>query len=350
MIRAKDLDGRAVVDLESAEKIGYVDEIFLDPAGERIAWFSVSEHSSLVGGGRRTFVPPSAVESIGPEAIMVRPGTGRDAPAGSPESFPRLSRVTGRKVVTQSGKVAGAIADVLIDGAGGRIVGYQLKDASWTSSLGEMFKGGDDHPDYVRADADLRLSDELLVVPDDAVVHGRAIDDEDSAVGAPSDRHVVRERNSTIHETPLDSSARSTARETTIDPASRSTVRTPPLDDSTSPTTRRWHDVQSDFRSRWEQSSAGRGGLWAEHEPAYRYGWEASNDDRYRGRSWDVIQPDLQRDWEARYPDRPWSKFSPAVREGWGSTAETTSDRVTVRNTLHDDSPRGGYHGGRSLL
>jgi len=213
MIRAKDLDGRAVVDLESAEKIGYVDEIFLDPAGGRIASFSVSEHSSLIGGGRRAFVRPSAVESIGPEAIMVRPGTGRDAPVGSPETFPRLSHITGRKVVTQSGKVVGAIGDVLIDGPECTIVGYQLKDASWTGSLGEMFKGDDDHPDYVRADADLRLSDELLVVPDDAVVHGRVIDDEHSddehsAIAALGHRNAASKRTTTVHETPLDSAPR----------------------------------------------------------------------------------------------------------------------------------------------
>src|SRR6188508_3350650 len=128
MIRAKDLDGRAVVDLESAEKVGYVNEIFLDPTEGRIAAFSVSQHSSLVGGGRRTFVPPSAVESIGPEAIMVRPGTSRDAPTSAPDSFPRLSHVTGRKVVTQSGKLVGAIHDVLIDQDARRIVGYQLRD------------------------------------------------------------------------------------------------------------------------------------------------------------------------------------------------------------------------------
>jgi sporulation protein YlmC with PRC-barrel domain len=294
------------------------------------------------------------VESIGPEAIMVRPGTGRDAPVGSPETFPRLSHITGRKVVTQSGKVVGAIGDVLIDGPECTIVGYQLKDASWTGSLGEMFKGDDDHPDYVRADADLRLSDELLVVPDDAVVHGRVIDDEHSddehsAIAALGHRNAASKRTTTVHETPLDSSP-------------RATVHTAPLDDSTRTTTRRWHDVQPGFRSRWEQSNAGRGGLWAEHEPAYRYGWEASNEDRYRGRSWDVIQPDLQRDWETRYPDRPWSRFSSAVREGWSLTSDMTSDRGDVRDTTRetdfrqaretssDESQRGGYDGGRSLL
>src|SRR5262249_39416232 len=154
-----------------AEKLGYIHEIFLDPDGGEVAAYSIQEHSSLLGGGRRTFVPPSAIESIGPEAIMVRAGTGRDAPTTAPDSFPRLSHITGRKVVTQSGKLLGAIHDVLIDEDGGRIVGYQLRDAGWTGSIGEHFKSDDDF-DYVRADRDLRLSEELLVVPDDAVVHG----------------------------------------------------------------------------------------------------------------------------------------------------------------------------------
>jgi hypothetical protein len=76
--------------------------------------------------------------------------------------------------------------------------------------------------------------------------------------------------------------------------------------------------VRHTFKSRWEQTSGGRGGIWEEHEPGYRYGWEMGRDDRYRGRSWSSIEPDLQRDWESRNPDRPWSRASGSVREGWG--------------------------------
>jgi len=324
MIRAKELDGRDVVDLESAEKIGHVDEIFLDPAGGRIAAYSVSEHSSLVGGGRRTFVPPSAVESIGPEAIMVRPGFRRDVPTSSPESFPRLSQVTGRKVVTQSGKVVGAVADVLIDGPEGTIIGYQLKDASWTGHLGEMLNPDDNHDfDYVRADADIRLGDDLLVVPDDAVVHDEAHHDhhdEHSAVAALGHRPVADARP-TPHETTRHDTTRHDVTRHDTTPAAFTSASSP------SPT-HHWHDVQAGFRTRWEQNSSGRGGLWEEHEPAYRYGWEMSNDSRYRGRTWDAIEPDLQQDWASRHPDRSWTSFRTAIREGWTPTSETTVDRT----------------------
>lgn len=340
MIRAKDLDGRDVVDLESAEKIGHVDEIFLDPAGGRIAAYSVSAHSSLVGGGRRTFLPPSVVESIGPEAIMVRPGFAREAPTNSPESFPRLSQVTGRKVVTQSGKLVGAVSDVLIDGPPGTIVGYRLKDAGWTGRIGEMLLPDEDHEfDYVRADADIRLGDDLLVVPDNAVVHGEKSDEhhERSAIAALGQRHPVSERTTTHESAPA------------FSPLSA------PVDASAPATTRHWHDVQPGFRSRWEQGGGTRGGLWEEYEPAYRYGWEMSNEPRYRGRSWDVAESDLQRDWTERHPDRPWDRFSAAVREAWdsmtGSDHDHTHRRHTTHETVrHEDSPRGSYDGTRSLL
>jgi uncharacterized protein YrrD len=45
VIKARELDGRAVVDLETAQKIGHVDEIFLEPDGGRIAAYRVTEGS-----------------------------------------------------------------------------------------------------------------------------------------------------------------------------------------------------------------------------------------------------------------------------------------------------------------
>jgi len=183
MIRAKDLDGRAVIDLETAEKIGYIDEIFIDPSGGRLTALKVSTGSSLLGGGRQTLVPSSAIESIGPEAVMVRPGGEGVAADGPLDSLPRLSHIVGRKVVSETGKLLGSIGDVLIEDADGRIFGYELKDASWSGGLGDLLNGGDDHQrDYVRGDAELRLSDELLVVPDSAIVRERVHADDGACV------------------------------------------------------------------------------------------------------------------------------------------------------------------------
>jgi len=156
MIKANDLDGRAVVDLETAKKVGYVDEIYLDTDGGRIAAYLVAEGSKLAGGGQKVLIPAAAVQTIGPEAIMVRPVGGErvEHDHDSLDRLPRLSHIKGRKVVSEGGKLLGTIDDVLLDDADGHIHGYTLKSASWTESL---FGGNNDRADYVRGDANLRL-------------------------------------------------------------------------------------------------------------------------------------------------------------------------------------------------
>ena len=39
MIRATELGGRAVVDMDAAEKLGKIDKVILDPDGRRVAGF-----------------------------------------------------------------------------------------------------------------------------------------------------------------------------------------------------------------------------------------------------------------------------------------------------------------------
>lgn len=44
---------------------------------------------------------------------------------------------------------------------------------------------------------------------------------------------------------------------------------------------------------------------YSEYATAYRYGWEAAAREGYRNRTFEDVEPDLQRDWEAdgtRYP------------------------------------------------
>jgi len=321
MIKANDLDGRAVVDLETAKKVGYVDEIYLDTDGGRIAAYLVAEGSKLTGGGQKILMPASAVETIGPEAIMVRQVAGERVEHGDRvdrgdverhgdverrghaaneadlDRLPRLSHVKGRKVVSEGGKLLGTIDDVLLDDADGHIHGYTLKSASWTDTL---MGNTNDHPDYVRGDAHLRLGEDLLVVPDNAVVFGK-----DRAEDMTHDDEVVhREGSSGIDNL---SGADRTTRRDRMAPANpprveyaepirhTETTRTDPTLTGPAARTEHWDDVRARYRTRWEQRTAGRGGLWEEHEPGYRYGWEMANRQDFRGRSWTTAEPELRR-------------------------------------------------------
>lgn len=84
--------------------------------------------------------------------------------------------------------------------------------------------------------------------------------------------------------------------------------------------TGRWEDDQGYYRTQWQQRHGTTGGRWEDHEPYYRYGWETRQRPEYRGRSWDEAEPEVRRDWEARYRDRPWTDAREHVRGTWDDT------------------------------
>jgi sporulation protein YlmC with PRC-barrel domain len=88
------------------------------------------------------------------------------------DTLPRLSELTGRKMVSYGGRLLGTIEDALIDERDGRIVGYPLDANGLTTSLDRLFTLGlgGGRLEYVRADADLRVGAKLVVVPDEAIV------------------------------------------------------------------------------------------------------------------------------------------------------------------------------------
>lgn len=79
----------------------------------------------------------------------------------------------------------------------------------------------------------------------------------------------------------------------------------------------RWEDVSSDYSTHWQQRHGSTGGRWEDYEPSYRYGYEKFRDPRYRGRSFSDVEPELRRDWETRYSDKPWDRFADSIRDAW---------------------------------
>jgi uncharacterized protein (TIGR02271 family) len=95
----------------------------------------------------------------------------------------------------------------------------------------------------------------------------------------------------------------------------------------------RWEDDMPGYRADFERrNSGGDYGTWNDWEPRYRWGHEMRNDPRYRGRNWDEVEPDLRRDWEARYSDTPWDRAREGMRGMWAS------DRTSMRDTTDRDT------------
>ncbi len=182
MIRAHELVGRAVVDMDAAEKLGNVKEIIVTQSGERVAGFVVARGETIFGGGVHRNIPASAVHVIGPDAITIR-GAAATEGANELASLPRVSDVMGRKMVSRSGRLLGSIADVLINPEDGTIIGFSLGEGA-KSKLENLFGGEKGTATaYVRADADLQVGKDLIVVPDDALVQPEV---KETTVATPS--------------------------------------------------------------------------------------------------------------------------------------------------------------------
>jgi len=65
-----------------------------------------------------------------------------------------------------------------------------------------------------------------------------------------------------------------------------------------------------------------------QYEPARQFATTLSGDQRYKGRTWDQIEPDARTSFEKNYPGRKWDEFRDAVRSRYdraGSTSKTNA-------------------------
>jgi sporulation protein YlmC with PRC-barrel domain len=175
MIRATRLRGLTVVDLDAAVKIGRVHELILDLGRRRVAAVVVRRGRARFGGGSDVTVPGSAVVAVGADALTVR-GVGHWHERGVElASYPTLTSMVKRKVLSRRGMLLGSVADVLLDERTGAIAGYALDARTGGRGLlGLTRRGAGYWPDYVRAEAD-RVGRHIIVAPDHALVQGERI-------------------------------------------------------------------------------------------------------------------------------------------------------------------------------
>jgi uncharacterized protein (TIGR02271 family) len=81
------------------------------------------------------------------------------------------------------------------------------------------------------------------------------------------------------------------------------------------------------FRQHWQGQYGSSGGSYDEYAPAYGYGSEVARSDKYRGRQWNDIEPELRRDWEGRNTGASaWEKVKDAVRNAWEKISGAEND------------------------
>lgn len=176
MIRASRLRNLPVVDLDTAVKIGRVRELIVDPGRLRVTGLVIRRGGALGRGGAEWVLPGSAVHSVGSDALTVRGGHAHQWNVEL-AAFPSLSSLIGRQALSRRGRMLGTVDDILLDEETGRIMGYALDARTGGRGLLALFKrGGAYWPDYVRADADVRVGRHMIVAPDSALVQGERIE------------------------------------------------------------------------------------------------------------------------------------------------------------------------------
>ncbi len=157
-MRADELNGRGVVALSSAEKIGQVDDVLFDAQFRQVLGFRIKKGGLF---GQTEVLLRDNVASLGEAALTVPSpdvinDEGRFAELAHAAT---LSQVEGTKVVTEGGDLLGTIAHLEIDGDARTVTAYAL-----ASSLTDRVLRREE--ETVAADEVLRLGEGgIMIVP-----------------------------------------------------------------------------------------------------------------------------------------------------------------------------------------
>ena len=78
-----------------------------------------------------------------------------------------------------------------------------------------------------------------------------------------------------------------------------------------------YDDYANEFRADHASRYGSQGGSYDDYDAAYRHGHAMASDSRYRGRSWDEVEADAERNWLSGNQSGSWQKIKDAVRHAW---------------------------------
>ncbi|HEY1012258.1 MAG TPA: PRC-barrel domain-containing protein, partial [Herpetosiphonaceae bacterium] len=173
MRKAADLLKKLIVQIDTGDIVGKVEDLLLDPEQDRLA-------ALITMSGRwmreAALIPWEGIVVCTGDVILVRPGTEPQPASALPPLQQLLERnihVSGTRVLTASGDKVGTVGEMLIDGEG-RIKGY---------TISRGFLGAERQ--FVAAEDVEAIGADALIVRDDAARD--TLDDEPPASGYPAD-------------------------------------------------------------------------------------------------------------------------------------------------------------------
>jgi len=89
----------------------------------------------------------------------------------------------------------------------------------------------------------------------------------------------------------------------------------------------------AEFRQNFMRTYGTKGNTYTyeKYQPAYRYGYELTNDARYSRKEWSALESEARRDWEMRYAGQgAWEDIKDAVRYAWESVRGREPRRASL--------------------
>ena len=180
LMRAREITGRPVVTLDTAEALAEVKDVVFSYGTTSVVGFTLNKRGFL-GSPLKQVLPWSRIAALGPDAVMVE---GTDALVAGDRDMEDAANagdrdVVGATVMTEAGAALGVVVDVIVEvDDRARIVGFEMHGPAVER----------DRPAatlLIPADDTLAVSGETLMVPaaaadfvrDDLSGFGSAVDD-----------------------------------------------------------------------------------------------------------------------------------------------------------------------------
>jgi uncharacterized protein YrrD len=129
LMRAREITGRPVVALSSADAIAEVKDVVISNPSASVVGFTLNKRGFL-GSPLKEVLPWERLGALGRDALMVDEPcvlTAQDAAIDEARAEGRDRDVIGATVMTDGGKALGTVVDVILEVAGeARIVGYEV--------------------------------------------------------------------------------------------------------------------------------------------------------------------------------------------------------------------------------
>jgi uncharacterized protein YrrD len=129
LIRAREITGRPVVALSSADAVAEVKDVVISHPTAAVVGFTLNKRGFL-GSPLKEVLPWGRLGSLGRDAVMIDdPGvlTAQDAAIDEARAEGRDRDVIGATVMTDAGTALGTVVDVILEvGGDARIVGYEV--------------------------------------------------------------------------------------------------------------------------------------------------------------------------------------------------------------------------------